>query len=541
MQRSCSLLARREKKLEEKLLRENQLKTISVEAARDRDQLKALLERSAQELQDERELSRRKDEEIAILRRRLSATEEEARFLKEKLCRKDTELQHHRAQLLDQHNFLQRKCRECAQLRNQLDWINYKRDCQTWENENVLRAQEARLRNAGSPMSAGHNGMDRRRRPNFGPQNLRPRTWPEEQFYRREAAQTQRSAKPSFEQTLSPITEDGEEAKSARRNDAESNGKSAVLRDTTDAPDVVTSHLGNRQINQRQQFCLATLASPESNSLSAVSREPQRDGTNCGFEEYRTSQAEAQSKQSPSLDAQHPGTTQSLRLESKRETPVINGVSVNAGSISVPNYCKTSEGADCNKKTASLKEALENKRVIEMKMNEVSRAFVPSPSPTPSSVFSGGEDSQSEANTCNLSDSSCANSKQERRSKARKISKRKLSKHIRFRGHKIDVTDFTMQDFRELMWSACAEDGSADELLDFLASSAGRLEADARWQGKHSLGSPEDWLNLKGCYWRVELFIVCDVMPTGGVNVRTDQQWLHIQGGVSWTRCRYWR
>ncbi|XP_002127423.2 uncharacterized protein LOC100178447 [Ciona intestinalis] len=121
------------------------------------------------------------------------------------------------------------------------------------------------------------------------------------------------------------------------------------------------------------------------------------------------------------------------------------------------------------------------------------------PSPTPSSVTT--EDNSDPGTPSCSSDSGTPRVTKSKTSRPK--SKRATSrsrKYVHFRGHRIDVTSFSMQEFREIMWSTCADDNSADEFLNFLSSEAGRLNLDPVMCNKHTLGQPADWLSLKGCY-----------------------------------------
>ncbi|XP_039256466.2 uncharacterized protein LOC120333166 [Styela clava] len=79
-------------------------------------------------------------------------------------------------------------------------------------------------------------------------------------------------------------------------------------------------------------------------------------------------------------------------------------------------------------------------------------------------------------------------------------SKKSEPRCVNYKGHKIDVTNFSLQTFREIIWSLDGGPESSDDFIKFLASLAKKLNANPKWAGKHSMGNPADWLSLRGVY-----------------------------------------
>lgn len=99
--------------------------------------------------------------------------------------------------------------------------------------------------------------------------------------------------------------------------------------------------------------------------------------------------------------------------------------------------------------------------------------------------------------------------KSKRRSKNRKSgvnveNKGTLGQFVKYKGHDIDVTNFSMHNFREVLWALECDplyqlETTSTDFLKFLALLAKKLNDDPKWAEKHSLGQPKDWLALKGC------------------------------------------
>lgn len=74
------------------------------------------------------------------------------------------------------------------------------------------------------------------------------------------------------------------------------------------------------------------------------------------------------------------------------------------------------------------------------------------------------------------------------------------SHYVTYKGHDIDVTNFSIHEFRDIIWSLDGGQESANAFIKFLASTAKKLNASPKWAGKHTMGNPDDWLALRGLY-----------------------------------------
>ena len=146
-----------------------------------------------------------------------------------------------------------------------------------------------------------------------------------------------------------------------------------------------------------------------------------------------------------------------------------------------------------------------NRAIEKYNFTLCSRSFPSFPaslSPTPSSILSTTEDNTSDTAGCCSSDSGILSRSESHKRfvKTRRSGKRKSQRFVKFRGHTIDVTRFSMLEFRQIMWSVSSQDNASDDFLNFLAAEASRLQKDNYWANKHTLGDPDDWLKLKGSY-----------------------------------------
>ncbi|CAK8685128.1 unnamed protein product [Clavelina lepadiformis] len=146
-----------------------------------------------------------------------------------------------------------------------------------------------------------------------------------------------------------------------------------------------------------------------------------------------------------------------------------------------------------------------NRAIEKYNFTHCSRSFPSFPaslSPTPSSILSTTEDNTSDTAGCCSSDSGILSRSESHKRfvKTRRSGKRKSQRFVKFRGHTIDVTRFSMLEFRQIMWSVSSQDNASDDFLNFLAAEASRLQKDNYWANKHTLGDPDDWLKLKGSY-----------------------------------------
>lgn len=79
-------------------------------------------------------------------------------------------------------------------------------------------------------------------------------------------------------------------------------------------------------------------------------------------------------------------------------------------------------------------------------------------------------------------------------------SKSKSSRYVTYKGHRIDITRFSIHVFRDIVWTLDGGPEAADDFIKFLASLAKKLNSNPKWAGKHALGKPKDWLELRGLY-----------------------------------------
>ncbi|CAK8675943.1 unnamed protein product [Clavelina lepadiformis] len=74
--------------------------------------------------------------------------------------------------------------------------------------------------------------------------------------------------------------------------------------------------------------------------------------------------------------------------------------------------------------------------------------------------------------------------------------------YVTFAGTTFDLASFSMTRMRTVT-SSCEVTSTPEgmrQFLDFLANKTEEMDQDPNWRGKHNLGKPKDWLDLKGCY-----------------------------------------
>ena len=529
LHQSSNILHRRENKLEEKINQGKDLKSELQKVVAESDNLKVALEQKSKSLAKEQELVQIKDKEIKDLLTKMSELERNLNTMYRRMSDRDKELNDARNQL-----FTYTPCPECGWMRDyihrleyQLQHYRYPDSPRTYRysNDILTLSPDYRQNNQWSEPHCSPNSPLRN-----SPQQRPPGQYKSkrsESYWRQQAVNRQRLQEfRNASLALSPIKEDTEEVPKAAENKKGAKTNSETI---SDQALVSVSVAGERakQVNENKVNNVFTESSTYSNSLS-TSSSMTSPADSCRYLTVRSEQ------ESPNPVKTEKNSMAYLHIQSgnfNQQTTGANRYSSSSPPIKLVNESRSSKSAvnerteaDLSRGDATFNNPLTStpKRPSETSLlhrlavsnarsspDLVSRskAFVPvrsfpflNGSVTSSGSVASTESPASDTTGCS-SDSGLAHKSEPKRIKTRRSKRSKQnSKYITFRDHKIDVTRFSTPDFRQIMWSLCVEPSSADEFLNFLATHAKRLQSDPQWAEKHSLGTPEEWLALKGSY-----------------------------------------
>jgi len=525
LQESFNVLHRRENKLEEKINQEKNLKSELHKLNEEKNNLKAALEQKSESFAKEHALVQIKDKEIKDLLTKMSELENNLNTMYHRMSDRDKQLNDVHNQLLTYN-----PCPECAWMRDYIHRLEYQLQHYHYsELPRVYRYSNEILNSA--PHYSQMSGSKHQRSPNnfvLNPQQRPPvhhKSKRSESYWRQQAANRQRIQEfRNASLALSPIKEDTEETVIDTNNSVNANcdyiSDQSLVSVTIAEENETTETKNNYSANCRSHSINHPVSSSPIQSL----------GDSCRYLTVRTEQ-----NTTPSIAKQEANSIAYLQIASgdfSQQNVGVNRYSSNSPPVKLVNESKSSK-ASIKKRTdngnfvrgdgtingpltstpthrsdASLlhRLAVSNAR-SSPDLSLHNKPFAParsfpflSGSVTSSGSVASTESAASDTTGCS-SDSGLAHQAEPKRTKMRRSKRSKQnSKYITFREHKIDVTRFSTPEFRQIMWSLCVDPNSADEFLNFLATHAKRLQNDPQWSEKHSLGTPEEWLALKGSY-----------------------------------------
>ena len=542
LQLSTSTLNRRETKLETKINKEKTLKNEVLKLTLERDDLKNVLAQKTDLLQKENDLVRLKDKEIKDLLSKMSDLENNLNNMYRRMSDRDRELSEARHQLQSYST-----CPDCPWMRDyirrleyQLEHYRYSQSASSYRYPSTYSSSDHRQSNRwfDSPSHRRSNSLSSNDRLNLAPFNSRSDYPPHSQYqpgvYKPKHTQEQKRLQAAHRQriqefrnaslVLSPISEDSEEAAA---NTPESNKDAKILENP-----VLSHHIAQKAPMVENQRASYQSHNPKNQNIYAFEQTQYNTAPKTGVSQnschYFTVQTEAadpsKSKNEncpmaylqllsrdqnavPNTSLQQNSNKENVLKKSEPTTkPVTDCMKGDGPSSYSPTPRLTSTATRPCETSLLHRLALSNANsspdlTAQNKTFSTTRSY---PSLSASVASSGSiistESGASDTTGCS-SDSGLAYQVDKKRVRSKRYKRSgRNSKYITFRDHKIDVTRFSTSEFRETMWSLCADPNAANEFLTFLSAHAKRLENDPQWSGKHSLGTPEEWLALKGSY-----------------------------------------
>ena len=469
LQFSSNILFRRENKLEEKINQENSLKSEVQTLRTEKNDLQTLLKEKTDLLEKEKDLVRLKDIKIRDLTDKSFDMEKQLNDLHKRMSETNKELTETRHCLWSIP-----PCRQCSWMRKNINKLEYQLERYRYANYDYSTFNRAYREQYYNQAKNYHYLYDMS--PMYSPpqpqfrfnKQSRAEAFKRQQAFNRSRVQDFRNAS----QILSPIREDAEEPSNANKsNQPRGSGKDRAQLA------VSSSSEGDQQLNNA------------SNNFSYNS---------CNYLTVRTGSDEsdncAPKNDNTSMAYLHIASSD-LNDESKNNS-VCHRSAVFAGNTSTPVKHDTNI-----KETALFHQSADSTDDYQPAKIPFIRSFPFLNSSLASCSSVASTESPNSDTTARSSDSGLTPKTHHiKRLKTRRSKRKQKSNLISFRGHKIDITKFTIPDFRQIMWSLGGDSKTVDEFLNFLSSHAKRLKSDPYWSDKHSLGSPEEWNALKKSY-----------------------------------------
>ena len=537
LQHSSSVLHRRENKLEEKINRERFMQNELQKVMSERDNLKVAVEQKSGSLAKEQNLVKLKDKEITDLLAKMSELESNLNTMYHRMSDRDKQLNDARNQLLTYS-----PCPDCGWMRDYIHRLEYQLQHYRYpevatpyrysndilnstsnhgNNNGWVDPRYQRHRKSSFPLRNSANSQPCPQQPSGYSKSKRS-----ESYWRQQAASRQRIQEfRNASLALSPIKEDTEEV-----NVAENNCGLKANASVSSSIPLISASDGEKTTQVTENICengtntkLHSSSSPGRNT-SSISPD------SCHYFTVRTEKIPSLTKKENSMTYLHiasgdnnqqiVGPNSYNSFSSPQKISVAGSKSSNltqkekivtefAKGDTLYNKPPTSTPTRPSDTSLLHRLAVENSRSSpDLSLQNKNKPFasIRSFSFLNSSVTSSGsvastESAASDTTGCSSDSGVAHQAEATKRVKSRRTKRsRKSSKYITFRDHKIDVTRFSTPEFRQIMWSLCVDPSSADEFLNFLAAHAKRLQSDPQWSEKHSLGTPEEWLALKGSY-----------------------------------------
>ena len=515
LQFSNDILFKRENKLEEKIHQGKDLKQEVEAAVLERDRLKDLLQQSEADLEQQRSIVAVKDKEIKDLLNKMSVMERDLNKMYHRMSERERELSDTRNQLLNYSS-----CPDCSWMREYIQRLEYQLEnfhqphgrnssrltmnavypAEEWRNNgqwpNSYHRDSANLSSSQRQFPAAHNQPPIHRAwMKHGDAQRR------QQAVHRQRVQEFRAAS----HALSPIREDAEEMYGDGSGGGSDTGSRSckgvekqtvmgVRQNTTDITIIDVENKTKFTDETGDQSChYFTVHSPAvSPSATNIEESKKNDVTSMDYLHIASENTSmddvidhGRSSQQPTREKKFGNQNNFSEKKPASRLPSRSVASPSrGGSLSLHRLALSNTAPDLSSK----------KQFFPVRSFPLLNSSL-----TPTGSLASTDSPTSDTTGCS-SDSGVphqeAGKKRVRRSKRAKT----CLPMILYRGHSIDVTKFSSTDFREIMWSLCAEPKAADEFLNFLASYAKRLNSDPQWCEKHNLGNADDWLALKGTY-----------------------------------------